>query len=235
MYNKLLLPVIGLSLSILLSLVMLSSSPSDSSLRDRVVLLSSEHGACSGEQVVAPSGKNYILTAAHCLVLAEDGYIKATKENGEVFFARVIEEDNKSDLLLLEGLPNVTGIHVASNSHRFQELRTFTHGHALPTYKTKGSVIGQIHAVIPLSPAETPEEEANCNKPKNKLIDLGFFGKICCLDEVATITDALIVPGSSGGMVVDSDGRLVGVVSAGDGIFGLLVTLQDIQRFLSSY
>lgn len=210
------------------------NNKSDSYLRERVVKLVSPKGSCSGEQIIAPSGENYILTAAHCLVLKDaNNSIEVITESGEHLSRRVIAEDHASDLLLLEGLPNLKGLSIASSSRNKEEVRTFTHGRGFDTYQTKGVLIQD-------SRAQMLTEDYNCslNYSKYKIveIDLGFFPiKVCIIDVIEKATTALIVPGSSGGMVVNSYGNLVGVVSAGDGTFGYLVTLSDIQSFLSGY
>jgi S1-C subfamily serine protease len=58
---------------------------------------------------------------------------------------------------------------------------------------------------------------------------------MCFLKVVEVATTAKVVPGSSGGMVVDDVGDLIGVVSASNGDFGFLVRLQDIKNFLAKY
>jgi hypothetical protein len=218
-------------------------SPSEYWLRQRVVKLTGPggHGSCSGEQVKAPSGKNYILTAAHCLSLKDsDGNIKIHKEDKSTFEARVVAEDDASDLALLDGVPNFRGIDVASEVQAHSLLRTFTHGAGLDTYKTEGELISYSHIFIPTGLIGSDAEESKCvSQQKNTLetIDIlpGISVKICVLDVWEAATSALVVPGSSGGMVVNDEGSLVGVVSATDGHLGFLVKLSDIRRFLSGY
>lgn len=74
----------------------------DSYFLARAFKLQSAHGSCSGEQVRAPSGKDYILTAAHCRILDDgSGSIQARDEQGRESMHRIIAEDPNSDLLLL--------------------------------------------------------------------------------------------------------------------------------------
>lgn len=210
----------------------------ESELMARVVRLTSEsgRGSCSGEQVRATSGKDYILTAAHCLSLASsDGSMQVITEDGRKLARKVIVEDAFSDLALIEGLPNTDGIAIARNNHRNQKVRTFTHGKALATYRTEGVLIEEQEIAVMLDFIVSPEAEAKCRAKSKQRVENVWFFKICILKVREMATTAMIVPGSSGGMVVDADGALVGVVSAGGDGMGWLVPLSDIQAFLSNY
>lgn len=216
-----------------LTLCMFFSGPSDQYLRNRVVKLTSSRGACSGEQVRAPSGVDYVLTAAHCLVLAEEGQIAVHTEDGKTLQRKIIAEDPNSDLLLLEGVPNLKGLDIAPYTLRFDHYRAFTHGKSLDTYKTEGAFIQRSQVTIPLF-IENMFETRRCDMPKYKEIQ-DIEGVICVIDVIESTTSVSIVPGSSGGPAVDDSGRLVGVASATDGMFGYFVTLPDIKQFLHNY
>lgn len=181
-----------------------ASQKSDAYIRNRVVMLVSPLGGCPGEQVRAASGKDYILSAKHCGSLSDKkGRIMVIDEAGHELMRKIIGLDAKSDLLIMEGIPNLRGFDVGSSTKRFQKIRTFGHGRGLPTYETDGVIIGDIE--IPLLP--TPE----------------------------TAITGMIVPGCSGGPVMDSHGDLIGVMSASDGQLGFIVRLKDIQRFLKDF
>lgn len=219
-----------------LCLMIYMKGPSDHSIRSRVMKLTSPFGLCSGEQVRAPSGIDYVLTAAHCKGLIDaTGSITVTTEDGKVLKRRVIAEDGMSDLLLLEGVPGIKGLDIASWDYARQHVRTFTHGNRFDTYKTDGVLIQDNYVQVMLSLIDTPEKDMACHEPKNSIVDVGFGLQLCILQGYETVTTAMIVPGSSGGPVVDDSGSLIGVVSAGDGHFGYLVRLVDIKFFLRSY
>lgn len=212
---------------------------SDSWLRNRVVMLSGNDGFCSGEQVRTDKGEDYILSAGHCHELQDkEGNIEVITESGRHIKRKVIAEDQNSDLLLIEGLPNLRGIDIAKSDHRFESIRTFTHGGGMATYETDGHIIQDQHLDIPLFMAEDQDSISRCNMSKEKIESVQIFifnVQMCMLSVDETITEALIVPGSSGGMIVDRSGDLVGVASASAGSFGSMVRLQDIRKFLANY
>lgn len=231
--------VLGAVAGLLLSIMSLGfgggSSKSDQWLKDRVVKLRGNGMLCSGEQIQAPSGQTYILSAAHCHKLAVNESIEVETEDRKTLQRKVIAEDKFSDLLLIEGLPNKTGLKIADKDYKHQKVRTFTHGGGMDTYETRGELIQYISIPVMIGEIITDEDLQACESmPKYKVREW-WLGRMCIMDVLETATTAMIVPGSSGGMVVDDDGGLVGVVSAGGDGFGYLVTLKDIQRFLSAY
>jgi S1-C subfamily serine protease len=233
-----------IALGLGVSAVGMHSARSETFLRSRVVKLMGNGYICSGEQVHTAFGTDYILSAGHCDELAIDGSIEVHSEDGRVMERRVIAEDAKSDLLLIEGIPNMEGIPIAKHQSIGDHVRTFTHGNGFRTYKSEGELIdnNKVEAILfPIMPGdpETDKLTAKCKAmPKNSLVSIDtFFGKVsvCVLSVDEVVTTAFMVPGSSGGMVVNDSGELTGVVSAGGDGFGYLVRLSDIQDFLANY
>lgn len=225
-------------LAIAISAIMWAmSAPSDYWLKHRAVKIQNGHGSCSGEQVRAPSGIDYILTAAHCRALmGEDSQFEVKTESGKILKRRMVNEDTKSDLLILEGLPGVRGLDIADYAPAGSTIRTFTHGGGMDTYKTEGDLVQYEKIEIPLQMNETEKQQQYCDSmPKYYTFEPLPGFRICILSVIETATTAWIIPGSSGGMAVDASGQLVGVVSAYSGRFGYLVPLKMIQEFLSNY
>lgn len=211
---------------------------SDRDIRSKVVKLQGNGYQCSGEQVKAPSGASYILSAGHCGKLADkDGSIEVIMENKKSLRRKIVAEDKFSDLLLIEGLPSVEGLTVARRDAPQEEVITYTHGRGYDTYTTRGVLIQYQLVDVYIGDILTPEDEADCNSmPKYRVIQ-SWFSKMCVMSVTETVTNAMIDHGSSGGAVLDNNSDLVGVVSAGDneGHFGFLVPLYEIKRFLSGY
>lgn len=224
-----------------LLLPMLACKPSapkrltDDQIRSSVVKIYGG-GSCSGTQIEAPSGKKYILTAAHCLPIAVDGVMHIQTEDSGSYFSKVIEEDMTSDLLLLEPAPGVPAIKIAKDIGRHEHLKSYTHGHGYPTYQTEGHYVGEDVVQYIEGYIESAEDRAKCSKPKHKIETMDVFGmftlEVCTVKLVESVTTVKAVPGSSGGLVLNDSDELAGVVSTGNADFTNLVTVKDIQRFL---
>lgn len=197
--------------------------------------------ACSGVQVHAGSGQDYLLTAGHCNVLADDnGSIGVILDNGDHLQRRIIEEDANSDLLLLEGVPNLHGVEVSKALEPSAHITAFTHRKGMATSKSEGAVIESQRVAAPVSEISSEgDEEACLSKLKQSVVAVDFLGvvtiKFCVLVVDENVTTLPISPGSSGGMVVNENGDLVGIVSMGDGEFSYIVLLKDIQAFIKAY
>lgn len=224
--------VISAAALLLLSDAASQMPKSDTYIFNRVVqIVGNAGGSCSGEQIRADSGKDYILTAAHCRKLVDMGADVIT-EAGKHYKALFIAEDPNSDLMLLQGIPGLRGLYVGDKLSDRDEIRTFTHGSGMKTYKTSGVIIETKQVDIMIGIITSEQDFLSCiSMPKNKL-SMDFIFPVCLLSVESTFSTAFVAPGSSGGAVVDSSGDLVGVVSAGGEGYALFVKLSDINKFL---
>lgn len=205
-------------------------------IRDRIVKITNSEGQCSGVIVKANSGKNYILTAAHCALLFKDAPATVEFEDKVVSKEMIIKEDERSDLLIVSLSRDIDGLKIADKIKVYEHVHSSTHGLGMPTYRTDGDYIGDRLIEVPLGPADTIEQVLGCVSPKQKVHDFVFYGmpiRVCFMSTVQQITTAHIVPGSSGGAMLNDAQELVGIVSTSEGdMFGNTVTLHDIQEFM---
>ena len=212
---------------------------SDDYIRDRVVLLTGNGIACSGAQVRAPSGKDYILTAGHCRDTVTEGAATTTTDNGKTRERSFVAEDPTSDLMLLEGLPGLSGLAIGDSAPRLTRVRAFTRGGLQPTYETSGVIVG---TEIAQAPVDLDEE--HCVGSKYQTQDVNPFialllglstGRLCLLAVEETVSTTPIAQGSSGGPLLDASGDLVGIASMTSPTFSTWVKLSDIRAFLAGY
>jgi CBS domain-containing protein len=127
------------------------------------------------------------------------------------------------------------GIEIADIVERTEKVHTMTRGRGHSSYRTDGEIVEEFdHTLIPFSMISNMEEFIECIKsPKNTVVP-SLEGMYCAIYTLQMRSTAMVVPGSSGGAVLNSDGQLVGIVSATDGIFSAFVRLTDIRLFLSN-
>lgn len=131
---------IGLFIIFLSTLVGCYRAPVNSS----IVLLTGNDRACTGFQIQAPSGKDYLITAGHCSELVVEGSIKVTTEAGNTVYSRVVQVDSNADLLLLDPVPGLFGLKLALGDFPAEPIHIIGHGYALPLWEVKGSIIGDM-------------------------------------------------------------------------------------------
>lgn len=198
---------------------------SDAYIRDRIFLLHSNIGTCSGVQVLV-EGKVRMLTAGHCVEVSEDGKtLMAKSESGKDVKISIIKEDPRSDLLILTAADDKF-LDIAKSLDNREHVHSMSHGLAYPTYRTDGSVIDLDKEIaVTVGYGECP------SKPKF-FFGGGPFGQVCILKVKEVITTAWVVPGSSGGAMLNDKGELVGIISISNGPFSGIVKLLDILRFI---
>lgn len=214
-----------------------------------------KRGGGTGFHVMSPSGVTYILTNAHVCEMYKAGDDALIQQHGDgrLIPRRVIEISDKTDLCLIEGLPNHTGLKVASSTQIGDSLAIVGHPVLQPLSISIGDVIGLDLIEFPyaeLVPDEAAAEadgrnvmtEAQCkSKPKFKVGEIPFFFgikvKVCLLSINAYQTTIVAYPGNSGSPAVNFWGNVGGVLYAGSGYtnYGYLITLKDIQEFLAPY
>lgn len=206
----------------------------EGSARQEVVqLLDSEGSFCTGVEVIAPSGKVYTLTAAHCIA---GNSLSAKLDTGLPTEIKLIDEDPLSDLALYEGLKGSKGVQVASSPVVINDrVFALTHGARRPTYRSDGVSLKEGFVRAPMFEITNRGALEECAAlPKLEIHINGDTGEVTCVLATKEIaTTARIVPGSSGGPLFNPYGRLVGIASIYNDDFGYFVRTEDIVRFLA--
>lgn len=225
-------------LTMILALVLgLIATPSlnarNAYLRNRVVMLSSETGSCSGVEVRAPSGKIFTLTARHCSSLLTNGVVSATTEDDVKHTLRLVAIDTKSDLMLLTGTGD-RAVDVAPGAYqKHQAVHTMTHGGGMPSYRTDGKLLKDVDVRILAFRVETPADIFKCFAIPGSVPERYEDITVCLTTVHLMMMTAKVIPGSSGGPTLDADENLIGIIScaAADGFSGI-VPLASIHAFL---
>jgi S1-C subfamily serine protease len=183
----------------------------DTFARDNTVIIAGATGGqCSGVKVhVRKTNKLYILSAAHCYPsIAEGGFMSDESEvdKDKTHKIVIVAVDPTKDLMLLES-PYTTGVFMAERVLELHEpIHTMGWGGGRRPYRTDGEVVALMQ----------PTASA--------------YG-----DVLRNSTTALVIPGTSGGAVLNERNELVGIISGCSGefpIFSFIVPLQDIKAFL---
>ncbi len=215
--------------------IMTQATGIESDVRSQVVVITRRGvGLCSGEQVIAPSGKSYIMTAGHCGVLMDNqNNIRLKTADGVRHTARLIKADPYNDVLVFTGV-STHGLKIASKIFATEHIFSETRGLGFPTYRTDGNIIMLDSKIdIPLDPIVTDQDQQNCLAKPDQTVENSLFGAVCVAHWHETMTTAFVAPGSSGGPMVNKDGELVGIVSISEaGMFSGLVQLNAIQDLL---
>lgn len=220
---------ISIVVLILLGVFLFFLPNAEQKVRNQVLKLYSDRGSCSAIRV-SYKKKSYVVSAAHCRGLEESGHIKAEGLLGKEIL-EVIAEDENSDLLIMES-PRAGGIELADGWEFNEKVFSITHGQGLMAYRTDGELLNVDLVDIPVSQAHECRVGGKYSIKKFQ----GFLGpvRLCVMSFWAIWSTAKVVPGSSGGAIVNMDGELVGIVSATDGNFSILAKLEYIKRALNA-
>lgn len=210
---------------------------SDDFARNHAPMLEGPMGHCTGATVVSPSGHVYTLTAGHCRGLVIADVLVAINEDGKRETLRFIAESPTADLMLLSS--NMTsGFHVAPELNTHQAVHTMTHGSHLPAFRTDGEATEETLVSSINFQIENEKDIEHCKglpKLRIEMFQANPFSMptfVCVLSVKEILLTAWVIPGSSGGPVLDDDGALVGIVSTTNDHLSGAVPLEDIRDFL---
>lgn len=189
-----------------LGLALLALTACHSTFRkDSIVQIKGRGGSCTGYEIKAPSGHDYLITAGHCVMRMDDTLsFDITTDAGGHVKRKAIALDSASDLLLIEPVPGLKGYEIADFDYKYEFIIIDGYGYGLPAWEVTGRIIG--------------DEPSDVNPAW-----------------IETLTSAGAVPGHSGSPVFDPDGRVIGVLSTSNKIVSGFVRLSDLKAFLKGY
>lgn len=203
-----------------------------------IKVLKNEQGTSGGTgfHVKSLSGDVYIMTNAHVCQLSADGEFIFVQLKGStrVMKRKIVEVYAEHDLCLVQALPGVRGLSVASSVSKGESMRAVGH----PLLKSLRSSLGQYLDDVNIDVAvEIFGTKESCNNLKGQFAVAMGFVPVCIKTYSAIETNIVAYPGSSGSPVINIWGNLVAVLFAGDGTtnYAYLVPLSYVKDLLSVY
>jgi len=153
--------------------------------------------------------KDYFLTAAHCV----DGvdYIAVSTWNAYVIY---VNPDADLAVLVVPDSGDVPALHLATEVAQGQELFNYGYGQGFSEPMFRAGYC----SIVDIAPFEKPMPQLHVGS-----------------DEHFTVTDFAIVPGQSGGPIVNADGNIVTINQLGDGTIGLGRVLSELYKYVGKY
>lgn len=217
-------------------------------------------GGGTGFQVEAASGTSYIITNSHVCEMAQadgkDENFLLVNRHDHWMKRRILEVSRDSDLCLVEGWPGLQGLSIGGRVHIGQTVSAIGHPHLGPITMSSGEVVAFTDTLIEHHIMLSGDKKLNkllgasdmaCDMPKNEIVKkhIMFFGLIdlgevpfCMVRESKAIqTNVTIFGGNSGSPLVDSWGRVVGIVFASDPStnWGYAVNLRHLNLLLKDF
>lgn len=193
-------------------------------------------GGGTGFVVHTPSGRKYTLTNAHiCHMTSSGGALRAISKEGVSLYLQVLNVAKDRDLCVLTPFPGKAGLELATDLREGQTIYVVGHPHLLPNTPSSGLFTYQDTVQIADPSAASADE---CDRIDGNWTEFKtIFGpmSVCVQSRMAGFTNATIYPGNSGSAVTNSDGDVVGVIFAGDGVLGYFVPRSLVEDFLNKY
>lgn len=206
-----------------------------------VQIIDPDQGGGTGFHVIAKSGKTYIMTNVHICEMSknEKPLLVSNSSLEDSIPRRVIYMSKKHDICLMEALPGVSGISLASSVDIGDQISIVGHPHLRPLTIEQGELISKDAKVtIPKSIILTEEQKKECS---GEIVSVpSFFGilNVCVIVDYAYQANLIAYPGNSGSPIVNSFGNVVGLLFAGNSgaiTDSYLVKLEYLKEVLEMF
>lgn len=192
-----------------------------------------ETGGGTGFYFKASSGKVYILTNAHVCEIAERQqlYIRHFKE--KIKLGKIIKSEARYDLCVIESPQQDHGLSLASYANKYKEYHLFGNPHLYTNVYAKGEIFDIQYVQIPRKILTNIDEQCLPGEVK-VIIDMVFFRVEACASNIlAYVTNIRGYPGNSGSPLLNDQGKIVGVLFAGDPrtTYTFYIVLESIKEF----
>lgn len=214
-------------------------------------------GGGTGFYVKSNKGQTYILTNRHICSIKLNENLKIVPRKGpnkgKPIPAKIIEISTNSDLCLIESPDDTTGLSIAKSLDIGDSISYAGHPRLQPLTMTTGEAVGYDNITVFVGIVGRDMSRKDCEKNKDMRIEYmvlpNFISssdkinvqnfslvptQVCFQQSSALVTTFMVYPGASGSPIVDSLGKLVGVIYAGPsgGGWGWGVSLIKIKNFM---
>jgi S1-C subfamily serine protease len=205
----------------------------------KIVNPDNEDSGGTGFAVRTPSGKLYTMTNAHVCAITKGSFMLAKYGNKKLRL-QIISISDTTDLCLLEAIPELSGLELAGRVDMYDGVYLVGHPMLQPISITAGWVRGRGFTPVGYCNVKAklqvlPSEQVNRNNLPGFLQNL--FDEVDCVRLMDSVmTNNYSLPGNSGSAVLNENGKVIGVLFAGDGRnTSLMVPLDLIHEFLVGF
>ena len=171
-----------------------------------VEIIDPSQGGGTGFHITAKSGQTYIMTNVHICEMSKNGspLLVSNDVITEMIPRKVIYMSKKHDICLMEPLPGVKGITLASDVEIGEQIIIAGHPQLRPLSIEEGEIISKDAKVtIPKNVVLTEEQKKECS---GEVVSFPtFFGiiNVCVSVDYAYQAKLIAYPGNSGSPVVN--------------------------------